>query len=830
MADYATNLQDVGGIDPTGATDCSAALAGLASGHYLVPAGTYLVSAAAVLGPGVLLDCAQGAVFEIVTPGSLNFSLARTPVADDDQQIFDTTGVGYALVPVTGLRYLTPRWFGARGNGKEARDATFTASGTTVTVAAAAFTADMAGGPIELYGGGSSGGGDQISLTTTVAAYVSATQITVAAAPTRSFTGNGVLTWGTFDDRAIIHALAAIHDTRGGRMFVPGGLYLRGVDQPATVKSNTTIEGEGQDVARIKRVRGGKTEMFRPVTGVRGLRAENLALDLNADKDFVTGIEIHAGRKVTLSHLSLISPSTDLLTAGGGVDSWTLYGVYTGSGARDFRVTECYLEGTQIKGAGNGDNAVYENVFLERNVGYNSRNYGISVVSNGTNVTLRCVYVRDNSFVDSESGGIYVGSDHWETPDIFVENLVVSGNTIRGPHANPSNPYLHVRLGRRSVNVRINDNVLYGFGEITATGIQLDRTVDTEYARNVEIAGNTIFDVSSYGITAGCGDELLVARNQLYRTRGIYLANAATGVLRSASLVDNDADGAGVQGLAVWAVNVPRLRITGGTIKDHDTGAGEGAVRIQVEAGKTCDYRVEGVVFADTLGVQRNGLYEIYAYPGTLRRTVTLCDFRGCVDGAITGGNPYDGRGVWRNNQTSAAMDTEPISRLYGTTTWNPASLAAGATQTAVLGVTGAAVGDLVVGASFDADALGTTFRAEVTGANSVTVYHHNPAAAAVDVGSGRLRVSIEKRTRNATFTWNPPSLAAAASQVLDVMLIGALTTDTPTVSFAGNLLGATLSAAVVTPDWVRVTHTNPTGSTVDVAGALMQVRVPLAA
>lgn len=70
------------------------------------------------------------------------------------------------------------------------------------------------------------------------------------------------------------------------------------------------------------------------------------------------------------------------------------------------------------------------------------------------------------------------------------------------------------------------------------------------------------------------------------------------------------------------------------------------------------------------------------------------------------------------------------------------ASLAAGAQQSTTLQVFGANIGDSAV-ASMDVALSGTSLRAEVTATNTVTVYHHNPTAAPVDVVSGTLTVKV---------------------------------------------------------------------------------------
>ena len=84
---------------------------------------------------------------------------------------------------------------------------------------------------------------------------------------------------------------------------------------------------------------------------------------------------------------------------------------------------------------------------------------------------------------------------------------------------------------------------------------------------------------------------------------------------------------------------------------------------------------------------------------------------------------------------TGAVWGAQP----KGSKTWDPPSLASGAQQTTTVTVTGAALGDAAE-ASFDKDLAGTTLRAYVSAANTVTVVHRNDTGGAVDLASGTLR------------------------------------------------------------------------------------------
>lgn len=74
--------------------------------------------------------------------------------------------------------------------------------------------------------------------------------------------------------------------------------------------------------------------------------------------------------------------------------------------------------------------------------------------------------------------------------------------------------------------------------------------------------------------------------------------------------------------------------------------------------------------------------------------------------------------------------------------TYDPPSLTNGTQQSTTVALTGAKLGDMVA-CSFDKALNGTRIWAEVTSANLVTVYHQNPTATPVDIGTGTLRVKL---------------------------------------------------------------------------------------
>ena len=85
-------------------------------------------------------------------------------------------------------------------------------------------------------------------------------------------------------------------------------------------------------------------------------------------------------------------------------------------------------------------------------------------------------------------------------------------------------------------------------------------------------------------------------------------------------------------------------------------------------------------------------------------------------------------------------------SMLYGSATYDAASLADGAGATGTVTVTGAALGDMVVGLSFGVDLQGMTCTAYVSAANTVSFRLQNESGGAVDLASTTVRTVVAKK------------------------------------------------------------------------------------
>jgi hypothetical protein len=93
---------------------------------------------------------------------------------------------------------------------------------------------------------------------------------------------------------------------------------------------------------------------------------------------------------------------------------------------------------------------------------------------------------------------------------------------------------------------------------------------------------------------------------------------------------------------------------------------------------------------------------------------------------------------------TQIGIHSLSVGQVKVTGTWNPASVASGATVTTTLTVTGASLGDFTL-ASFSLSLQGMQLTSYVSAADTVTVVLSNLTGSAVDLASGTLATIVLK-------------------------------------------------------------------------------------
>jgi hypothetical protein len=93
---------------------------------------------------------------------------------------------------------------------------------------------------------------------------------------------------------------------------------------------------------------------------------------------------------------------------------------------------------------------------------------------------------------------------------------------------------------------------------------------------------------------------------------------------------------------------------------------------------------------------------------------------------------------------TQIGVHTFAVGQVQVTGTWNPSSIASGATETTTLTVSGASLGDFTL-ASFSVSLAGLQLTSYVSAANTVTAVLSNLTGSAVNLASGTLAVLVLK-------------------------------------------------------------------------------------
>jgi hypothetical protein len=125
-----------------------------------------------------------------------------------------------------------------KADGVRLTDGAITSGAFSFTSASAVFTAADVGKTIAVEGAGAAGA----TLTTTIATFVSATNVTLTASAGTTVTGAEVY-YGTDNTTNINAAITAVNANGGGVVFFPKGLYLYGSSIDLSSCNNVTLMG-----------------------------------------------------------------------------------------------------------------------------------------------------------------------------------------------------------------------------------------------------------------------------------------------------------------------------------------------------------------------------------------------------------------------------------------------------------------------------------------------------------------------------------------------------------------------------------------------------------
>lgn len=246
-------LKKVLDADTTGLIDVSSLFFGLvaAYSHVRLPPGIYYINSSGTVPKTCTVEFDDGAL--ILFGNGVNVPWYGRIIAGPLQRIFaghlvQSSYASNSLAPYTlalqGSRpridWCSPWWFGAVGNGRVVTDGAMTAGSASLTSASAAFAASDVGKYIVVKGVGAAG----VPLISTISAFVSATQVTLANAASTTVSGARVA-YGTDDYDAFVCSLFF-----GRRCYIPGidvdagDLYLCRTSLPVR-QSNSEVFGDG---------------------------------------------------------------------------------------------------------------------------------------------------------------------------------------------------------------------------------------------------------------------------------------------------------------------------------------------------------------------------------------------------------------------------------------------------------------------------------------------------------------------------------------------------------------------------------------------------------
>ena len=272
-------------------------------------------------------------------------------------------------------------------------------------------------------------------------------------------------------------------------------------------------------------------------------------------------------------------------------------------------------------------------------------------------------------------------------------------------------------------------------GNVFAGGAYATTAVTVSGARN-SVSGNT-FRSSRTGFEVDItGRANLLANNQFYAS-GAVKASGATCSISNNSFDQMTCTSAALGAGNEWWISLESTAtaslVSGNTLNNN--------------GGSVTD--VGGIRVKNTMPVVHGNVGNAFA--GTSNGAIFI---KTETSNAVVSGNAEANTTTFISASTSptngdyrgnVAVTSTAVQPLSGSTTWDPANIAAGASTTTTVAVTGAAVGDYVI-PSFSLSLAGTVLTAYVSGANTVTAVLSNPTAGAVDLASGTLKVRVEKR------------------------------------------------------------------------------------
>jgi hypothetical protein len=324
-----------------------------------------------------------------------------------------------------------------------------------------------------------------------------------------------------------------------------------------------------------------------------------------------------------------------------------------------------------------------------------------------------------------EAWGIYTKSRYSQVYGNFVNNVTAAGSS--------DNVGINIKGTTRAVtsspqgfSVAVWGNQVSNVGVVASSGAGIRAQTD-----DVLVTGNLVENCR----TALVSDESAAYRNvriqsNLVRyasvvagTVGVLLEGAGTNVVADGNTVMNAATG------TILRTGPTTSTMQDGQVINNIYNGCDNGIIFDAFTGCTLDRPVfdNNVVTGGTYGLLFNG------------SAGTVSNIRVRNNDFARATNPVVGAIL-----TSAASAYGNFGWLSASATWDPPSVANGASTTTTLTVGGAVLGDMV-NASFSLSLGGLSLSAQVSAADTVQVRLSNNSGAPVDLASGTIRVQVFK-------------------------------------------------------------------------------------
>lgn len=382
------------------------------------------------------------------------------------------------LAPLSSSSVFYPEIYGVVMDARLLTDASMSSSvnPTHLTSATAVFTSAVVSDAIIVNGAGTAGA----ALRTTIATYVSATEVILSASATTTVTGARFV-FGTNNTTAMQACLTA---AAGSTVEIGDGNTMLG---QLTVSSHTTIRGQG--TAR---------------TVIYSISNANF-VSTNANNISYSGMTFDTGGNRTangaVSNINVTFTSTNrssdvrvednaFIDTFGGDDTLNRQGVLMRNIDRGWILTNYFDNGMRIKCGFGGDT-----VEVAGNTLIHANDNAISFLDNSTTSTIN-YHIHHNFIIAPIGVGIVWGDDGSGSAGQTFYNITVDHNTFYGP-LQDSQSFIQYRGTNIGSTFKIDNNTFYNTGSGSNT-FAINLANQTGIGTDLE--ASQVNDNTAYGV------------------------------------------------------------------------------------------------------------------------------------------------------------------------------------------------------------------------------------------------------------------------------------------------------------------------------------------